>query len=183
MFDMSRIIMSRIHPIFARSLHGDLRGRSLAAAPCGGAAAAQSKSLGRLRRLVDRQPEYETGGRRTNNAAVPTRREWRRRGRRRRGRRWRGRQWRERRLTADCGRERRGSAPPPLALPRRARLTGKIHATDARSVACDVTLHGFENEAEHAADALRASDAATAAALAEVSVFLDREIEALGGST
>ena len=30
--------------------------------------------------------------------------------------------------------------------------------------ACQVTLHGFENEAEHAADALRASDAATAAA-------------------
>jgi len=50
------IIISRIHPIIARSLHGDLRGRSVAAAPRGGAAAAQSKSLGRLRRLVDRQP-------------------------------------------------------------------------------------------------------------------------------
>ena len=34
----------------------DLRGRSVAAAPRGGAAAAQSISLGRLRRLVDRQP-------------------------------------------------------------------------------------------------------------------------------
>ena len=56
MFDMSRIIISPIHPIIARSLHGDLRGRSVAAAPRGGAAAAQSKSLGRLRRLVDRQP-------------------------------------------------------------------------------------------------------------------------------
>ena len=50
------IIISRIHPIIARSLHGDLRGRSVAAAPRGGAAAAQSKSLGRLRRLIDRQP-------------------------------------------------------------------------------------------------------------------------------
>ena len=50
------IIISRIHPIIARSLHGDLRGRSVAAAPRGGAAAAQNKSLGRLRRLIDRQP-------------------------------------------------------------------------------------------------------------------------------
>jgi len=56
MFDMSRIIISRIHPIIARSLHGDLRGRSVAAAPRGGAAAAQIKSLGRLRRLVDDSP-------------------------------------------------------------------------------------------------------------------------------
>ena len=56
MFDMSRIVISRIHPIIARSLHGDLRGRSVAAAPRGGAAAAQIKSLGRLRRLVDDSP-------------------------------------------------------------------------------------------------------------------------------
>ena len=52
------IIISRIYSIIARSLHGDLRGRSLAAAPRGGAAAAQSKSPGRLRRLIDRQPGH-----------------------------------------------------------------------------------------------------------------------------
>ena len=53
---LSFIIIYRIHAIIVRSLHGDLRGCSVAAAPRGGAAAAQSKSLGRLRQLVDRQP-------------------------------------------------------------------------------------------------------------------------------
>ena len=61
MFDMPRIIISRVHLIIARSLHGDLRGRSVAAAPRGAGrsrakniarpAAAAGRSTARARRF------------------------------------------------------------------------------------------------------------------------------------